>query len=124
MALCLPNFKLYGLFVRMLISLTNAYASCGRLTLNFIECLWLGSVCSASKLNSKCTQTNYEINCITICTNVQKCTLNYVLQTAQVHWRVPVLLLVYNVDDNIEYKLKFILASLRLLLLYTVKFRK
>ena len=51
--LCLPNFKLYGLFVRTLISLTNAYASCSRLTLNFIECLWLGSVRSALILNSK-----------------------------------------------------------------------
>ena len=28
---------LYGLFVRTLISVTNAYAGCGRPTLNFIE---------------------------------------------------------------------------------------
>ena len=56
---------LYGLFVRTLISRTNAYAGCGRPTLNFIERFWLGSVRSASKLNSKCTQMNYEMNCIT-----------------------------------------------------------
>ena len=35
---------LYGLFVRTFISLTNAYATCGRPTLNFIERFWLGSV--------------------------------------------------------------------------------
>ena len=61
---------LYELFVQMLISLTNAYTSCGRSTLNFIERFWPGSVHSASKLNSKCTQMNCEMNCIT-CTNVQ-----------------------------------------------------
>ena len=33
---------LYGLFVRMLISRTNAYAGCGRPTLNFDECFVLG----------------------------------------------------------------------------------
>ena len=44
---------LYGLFVRTLISRTNAYAGCGRPTLNFIE-----------------TQMNYEMNCITM----HKCT--------------------------------------------------
>ena len=80
---------LYGLFVRTLISRTNAYAVCGRHTLNFIERFWLGSVRSASKLNSKCTQMNYEMNCITM----HKCTEMYsnVLQMARVHWRVPVL---------------------------------
>ena len=57
---------LYGLFVRTLISLTNAYAGCGRSTLDCIESFWLGPVHSASKLNSKCTQMNYEINCITM----------------------------------------------------------
>ena len=35
---------LYGLFVRRLISLTNAFAGCGRPTLNFIERFWLGLV--------------------------------------------------------------------------------
>ena len=35
---------LYGLFVGTLISVTNAYAGCGRPTLNFIERSWLGSV--------------------------------------------------------------------------------
>ena len=61
---------LYGLFVRTLISRTNAYAGCGRPTLNFIERFWLESVRSASKLNSKCTQMNYEMNCI----SMHKCT--------------------------------------------------
>ena len=37
---CLP--WLYGLFVRTLISRTNAYASCGKPTLNFIEHFYLG----------------------------------------------------------------------------------
>ena len=85
---------LYGLFVRTLISLTNAYAGCGRPTLNFIERFWLGSVRSASKLNSKCTQMNYEVNFITM----YRCTEMYsnVLQTARVHWRVPVLLTMKN----------------------------
>ena len=57
---------LYGLFVRTLISRSNAYAVCGRPTLNFIERFWLGSVRLACKLNSKCTQMNYEMNCITM----------------------------------------------------------
>ena len=72
-----------GLFVRTLISLTNAYAGCGRPTLNCIGRFWLESVRSASKLNSKCTQMNYEMNCITM----HKCTEMYcnVLQTARVH---------------------------------------
>ena len=76
---------LYELFVGTLISLTNAYAGCGRPTLNFIDHFWLGSVRSASKLNSKCTQMNYEMTCITL----YKCTEMYsnVLQTAWVHWR-------------------------------------
>ena len=39
-----------GLFVRTFISLTNAYAGCGRFILNFIEVFWLGSVHLASKL--------------------------------------------------------------------------
>ena len=57
---------LYGLFVRTLISLTNAYAGCSRSTLKRIECFWLGFVVpSASQLNAKCTQMNYEMNCIT-----------------------------------------------------------
>ena len=51
--------------MRALISLTNAYTP-ARPTLNFIECFWLGSVRSAFKLNSKCTQMNYEMNCITM----------------------------------------------------------
>ena len=50
---------LYRLFVRTLISRTNAYAGCGRPTLNFIERFWLGSVRLAFKLNSKCSQMNY-----------------------------------------------------------------
>ena len=55
---------LYGLFVRTFIPLTNAYAGCGRPTLNFIERFRLGSVRLASKwditkLNSKLTQMNY-----------------------------------------------------------------
>ena len=57
---------LYGLFVRTLISFTNAYAGCGRPTLNFIEHFWLGPVRSASKLSAKCTQMNYEMNGITM----------------------------------------------------------
>ena len=65
--------RLYGLFVRTLISLTNAYAGCGRSTLNSIERFWLGSVRSASKLNAKWTQMNYEMNCI----NMHKCTEMY-----------------------------------------------
>ena len=65
---------LYGLFVRTLILLTNVYASCGRSTLNFIEpSVWLGSVRSVSKLNAKCTQMNYKMNCITM----HKCTELY-----------------------------------------------
>ena len=42
-----------------------------------------------SSANSKCTQMNYEMNCITI----HRCKEMYcnVLQTARVHWRVPVL---------------------------------
>ena len=81
-------------FIRMLISLTNAYTGCGRPALNFIECFWLGSVCSASKLDSKCTPVNYEMNCITmhICTEIY----SNVLQMAQVHWQVPVLLIINN----------------------------
>ena len=71
---------LYGLFVRTLMSLMNAYASCGRSTLNFIECFWLGSVHSASKLNAKCTQMNYEMNCITM----HKCTEMY--SKWPIHW--------------------------------------
>ena len=39
-ALCFP--WLYGLFVRTLISRANAYASCGRPTLNVIERFELG----------------------------------------------------------------------------------
>ena len=52
---------------------------------------WLESVCSASKLIPKCSQMNYEMNCITM----HRCTDMYcnVLQTARVHWQVPVLLL-------------------------------
>ena len=42
-------------------------------TLNLIEHFWLGSVHSASKLNSKCTQMNYEMDCITM----HKCTETY-----------------------------------------------
>ena len=53
---------LYGLFVRTLIPVTNAYAGCGRPTLNFIERFWLGSVHSSSM----CTQMNYKMNWITI----------------------------------------------------------
>ena len=72
---CLTWLK--GLFVRTLIWRTNAYAGCGRSTLNFIERFWLGLVRSAfklnSKLNSKCTQMNYEMNCITM----HKCTEMY-----------------------------------------------
>ena len=44
-------------------------------TLNFIECFWLGSVHSASKLNSKCAQMNCEMNCITM--SMHKCTETY-----------------------------------------------
>ena len=40
----------------------NAYAGCGRSTLNCIGRFWLESVRSASKLNSRCTQMNYEMN--------------------------------------------------------------
>ena len=84
---------LYELFVRTLISLTNLYAGCGRATLNFIERFWLGSVRSASKWNAKCTQMNFEMNCITM----HNCTEMYcnVLQTARVHWRVSVLFMMY-----------------------------
>ena len=57
---------LYGLFVRTLMLLTNAYTGCGRHILNFIELFRLRSVRSASKLNSKWTQTNYEMNWITM----------------------------------------------------------
>ena len=64
---------LYGLFVRTLISRTNAYAGCGRPALNCIERFWLGSVRSDSKLNSQCTQMNYKMNCITM----HKCTEMY-----------------------------------------------
>ena len=39
--LYLPNLAL-GLFVRTLISLTNAYASCGRTSVNFIDRFDLG----------------------------------------------------------------------------------
>ena len=63
---------LYGLFVRKLISLKNAQDGCGRPTLNFIEFFWLGSVHSASKLNSQFTQMNYEMSCVTM----HKCTSN------------------------------------------------
>ena len=54
------TYWLYGLFVRTLIPLTNAYADCGRPTLNCIERFRLGSVRSVSKwdmtkLNSKLT---------------------------------------------------------------------
>ena len=74
--LCLANLALWT-------------AGCGRPTLNCIGRFWLESVRSASKLNSKCTQMNYEVNFITM----HKCTEMYsnVLQTARVHWRVPVL---------------------------------
>ena len=54
-------------------SLTNAYTGCGTSTLNFIERFCLGLVHSASKLNAKCTQMNYEMNCITM----HKCTAMY-----------------------------------------------
>ena len=78
---------LYGLFVRTLISLTNAFAGCGRPTLKFIERFWLGSVRSAFKLNSK--QINYDMDCMTM----HKYTEMYpnVLPTVRVNWRVPVL---------------------------------
>ena len=56
-------------------SLTNAYTGCGTSTLNFIERFCLGLVHSASKLNAKCTQMNYEMNCITM-QNVLQCTPN------------------------------------------------
>ena len=51
--------------VRTLISLTNTYAGYGRPTPNFIEHFLVRSVRSASKLISKCTQMNYEMNYIT-----------------------------------------------------------
>ena len=54
---CLNWF--YGKFVRTLISRTNAYAGCSRSTLTLNERFWLGSVRSAFKLNSKCSQMNY-----------------------------------------------------------------
>ena len=65
---------LYGLFVRTLISLTNAYTDYSRPTLNFIERFRLRSVRSVckwdmTKLNSKLTQ----MNCITM----HKCTEMY-----------------------------------------------
>ena len=41
---------LYQLFVGTLISLTNAYASCGRPTLNFIELMDLGRSVPTEKL--------------------------------------------------------------------------
>ena len=41
---------LYQLFVGTLISLTNAYASCGRPTLNFIELIDLGRSVPTEKL--------------------------------------------------------------------------
>ena len=44
-------------FLQTLISLTNAYAGCGRPTLNFIERFWLGSVRSATEI----TEMNAEI---------------------------------------------------------------
>ena len=81
---------LYGLFVRTLISPTNAYAGCGRPTLNLIEHFWLGSVRSASKLNSKCTQMNYEMNCITICTYMYR----NVLQRIGEPWNPEELMLI------------------------------
>ena len=76
---------LSGLFVKTFISRTNAYAGCGRPTLNFIERFWLGWVRLVFKLNLKCTQMNPEMNWITAQL------YRNVLQTAQVHWRVPVL---------------------------------
>ena len=48
---------LHGLFAGTLTSLTNAYAGCGRPTLNFIERFWLGSVRSATEI----TEMNSEI---------------------------------------------------------------
>ena len=52
---------LYQLFSVPLILLTNAYAGCGRPTLNFVErfWFWLGLVRSASKM----TQMNSQVNC-------------------------------------------------------------
>ena len=43
---------LYGLFVRTLTSRTDAYAGCGRPTLNFIERFELGSLRSDSEATS------------------------------------------------------------------------
>ena len=61
----------------------NAYAGCGRPTLNCTGRYWRGLVRSASKLISTCTQINLEMNCITThrCTeiycNVLQCTPMY-----------------------------------------------
>ena len=44
-----------GLFVRTLISVTNAYASCGRPTLNVIERFWLARSVRAVY----CVRSNY-----------------------------------------------------------------
>ena len=68
---------LYGLFVRTLIPLTNAYTDCGRPTLNFIERFRLGSVRSVckwdiSKWNLKLIKLT-QLNCITM----HKCTETY-----------------------------------------------
>ena len=73
---------LYRLFVRMLISLTNTYTGCGRPTLNFIECFWLGSVHVLKVYSNELWNELY---------NYAQMYRN-VLQTVWVHWRVPVLL--------------------------------
>ena len=68
---------LYGLFVRTLMLLTNAYTSCGRPTLNFIECFWSGSIPSASKLNSECIEMNWIFLTVhKMYRNVLQCTPN------------------------------------------------
>ena len=75
-------------------SLGSTYMST-HTSVNCIRRFWLGSVCSASKLNSKCTQMNYEMNCITMhrCTemyyNVLQCTPNGPSKLASASPRLP-----------------------------------
>ena len=78
-------------------SLINSYAGCGRSTLVLLSVFGLVWSVQPPKLNSKCTQMNYEMNYEMNCITIHKCTAMYssVLQMAQVHLQVPVLFFLF-----------------------------
>ena len=62
--------RLYELFVGTLISVTNAYAGCGRLTLNFIKCIDLG------RFKGRSIPTAKPLHLLTLVENVYQSNMN------------------------------------------------